>query len=69
MITKKMTWQNFPLKRKLYCFLLLRRITGRPEIFIGKSCINKEYFPSFAIIISTLITEKTPQGQLTPWAN
>ena len=44
-------------------------MTGRPEFFIVESDINKEYFPSFAVIISTLITEKIPLGQLTPWAN
>ena len=41
---------------------------GRPEFFIDERGINKEYIPSFAIIISTLINEKTPLGQLTPWA-
>ena len=41
-------------------------MTGRPEFFIDENDINKEYFPSFAIIISTLMTEKTPLGQLTP---
>ena len=44
-------------------------MTIRPEFFIDESDINKEYFASFAIIISTLITEKKTQGQLTTWAN
>ena len=44
-------------------------MTGHPELFIDESQINKKYFPSFAIVISTLITEKIPLGQLTPWAN
>ena len=47
---------------------VLRRMTGRPE-FVYESDINKENFPSSAIILSTLIAEKTPLGQLTPWAN
>ena len=41
----------------------------RPEFCIVEIDINKEYVPSFAIIISTLITEKTLLGQLTPCAN
>ena len=47
-------------------------MTGRPEFFIDENDINKEYFSSFAIIISTLINEKKtsgptyPVGQLTP---
>ena len=32
------------------------------EFVIGEGDINKEYFPSFAIIISTLIKEKIKPG-------
>ena len=35
-------------------------MTGRPEFFVDESDINKEYFPSFTIIISTLINQKIP---------
>ena len=44
-------------------------MTGRPESFIDESDINKEYFPAFATFILSLINEKTPLCQLTPWAN
>ena len=42
-------------------------MTGRPEYFIDENDINKEYLPSFVIIISTLINEKTHLGQFTLW--
>ena len=38
-------------------------------VLIDKSCINEKYFSSFALIIHTLINEKTPLGQLTAWVN
>ena len=48
-------------------------MANRPKFFIVESGINKEYFlsfaMSFAIIILTLVIEKTPLDQLTPWAN
>ena len=37
---------TFEAKKHIFVFLLLRRMTGRPEFFIVESDINKEYFPS-----------------------
>ena len=57
MIHSVLTREKPPSKRS-------RKQSSRPEFVIDETDINKEYFLSFAIIISTLITEKTPLDPL-----
>ena len=49
----------------IFSFLTFKTHDWSSRIFNDERDINKEYFPLFYIIISTLINEKTPLGQLT----